>query len=105
MVDRRKDRAMGAIIGSLIGDSIGRGCHWYYNTEEQERDCGTWISDYQDPSPSRQDIWGKVSKLRYDLGLRSGDVSQTGEFSVMLIESLYENGGVYKLSDVSERVN
>ena len=39
MIDQRKDRAMGAIIGSLIGDSIGMGCHWYYNIEEQERDC------------------------------------------------------------------
>ena len=105
MVDRRKDRAMGAIIGSLIGDSIGMGCHWYYNPEEQERDCGVWISYYQDPSPTRQDTWGKVSKLRYDLGLRSGDVSQTGEFSVMLIESLFENGGVYKQSDFTDRVN
>ena len=80
------------------------GCHWYYDTEQQERDCGTLISDYQDPSPSRQDSWGKVSKLRYDLGLKSGDVSQTGEFSVMLIESLYENGGVYKQNDFTDRV-
>jgi len=105
MVNRRKDRAMGAIIGSLIGDSIGMGCHWYYNPKEQERDCGAWISDYQDPSPTRQDTWGKVSKLRYDLGLRSGDLSQTGEFSVMLLESLYENGGDYKKTDFTGRVN
>jgi len=105
MIDQRKDRAMGAIIGSLIGDSIGMGCHWYYNIEEQERDCGTWISDFQDPSPSRQDTWGKVSKLRHDLGLRSGDLSQTGEFSVMLLESLYENKGVYKKYDFTDRVN
>ena len=105
MIDQRKDRAMGAIMGSLIGDSIGMGCHWYYNIEEQERDCGTWISDFQDPSPSRQDTWGKVAKLRHDLGLRSGDLSQTGEFSVMLLESLYENEGVYKKNDFTDRVN
>ena len=105
MANQRKDRAMGAIIGSLIGDSIGMGCHWYYNPEEQERDCGAWISGYQDPSPTRQDTWGKVSKLRYDLGLRSGDLSQTGEVSVMLIESLFQNGGVYKQSDFTDRIN
>ncbi len=105
MIDQRKDRAMGAIIGSLIGDSIGMGCHWYYNIEEQERDCGAWISDFQDPSPSRQDTWGKVSKLRHDLGLRSGDLSQTGEFSVMLLESLYENGRVYKKNNFTDLGN
>jgi len=26
-----EDRAAGAIMGALIGDALGLGCHWYYN--------------------------------------------------------------------------
>ena len=53
--DMRKDRAMGAIMGTLIGDALGMGCHWYYDIEAQVRDYGDWISDYHDSKPERQD--------------------------------------------------
>ena len=44
----RKDRAVGAIMGTLIGDALGLGCHWYYDLEAMRADYGDWISDYTD---------------------------------------------------------
>jgi len=29
-----KDRAMGAIMGTLVGDGLGLGCHWYYDLDQ-----------------------------------------------------------------------
>jgi ADP-ribosylglycohydrolase len=31
--DTIKDRAMGAIMGTLVGDGLGLGCHWYYDLD------------------------------------------------------------------------
>ena len=72
--EMRQDRAMGAIMGTLIGDALGMGCHWYYDIEAQVRDYGNWISDYQDSKPERQDVHGKIATLRFHQGLRAGDV-------------------------------
>lgn len=44
-----EDRAAGAIMGALIGDALGLGCHWYYNLDELHRDFGPWIADYSTP--------------------------------------------------------
>ena len=102
--DLRKDRAMGAIMGTLIGDALGMGCHWYYDIEAQVRDYGDWISDYHDCKPERKDVHGKVATLRYELGVRAGDVSQTGQFVVMLMESIAEKG-TYDEADYSARLD
>lgn len=100
----RKDRAMGAIMGTLIGDALGMGCHWYYDIDAQVRDYGSWIEDYHDCKPERKDVHGKIATLRYDLGLRAGDVSQTGEFIIMLLESLAEKG-LYDEADYTTRID
>ena len=100
--DMRKDRAMGAIMGTLIGDALGMGCHWYYDIEAQVRDYGDWISDYHDPKPERQDAHGKVATLRHENGLRAGDASQTGEHMIMLMESVAEKG-TYDENDYTVR--
>ena len=100
--DMRKDRAMGAIMGTLIGDALGMGCHWYYDIEAQVRDYGDWISDYHNPKPERQDTHGKVATLRHENGLRAGDVSQTGEHMIMLMESVAEKG-TYDENDYTVR--
>ena len=57
--DMRKDRAMGAIMGTLIGDALGMGCHWYYDIEAQVRDYGDWISDYHDSKPERDPLYAE----------------------------------------------
>ena len=102
--DLRKDRAMGAIMGTLIGDSLGMGCHWYYDIEAQVRDYGDWISDYHDCKPERRDVHGKVATLRHEQGVRAGDVSQTGQFVVMLMESIAEKG-TYDEADYTARLD
>lgn len=86
----QKDRAMGAIIGTLIGDALGLGCHWYYDLGELQAHFGTWVSDYSDPRTDRKDQFAKVAKFRHDAGLRAGDVSQTGQATILLLESVAE---------------
>ncbi len=82
-----QDRAAGAIIGGLIGDALGLGCHWYYDLDELRRHYGDWITDYTTP---RQN-W-------YHEGMRPGQLSQTGLITVMLMRSVLEHK-VYVESD------
>jgi ADP-ribosylglycohydrolase len=95
---------MGAIMGVLIGDALGVGCHWYYDLENLKKDCGEWISDYSDPKPDGSSHWVKVHKLRYEKGVRAGDVSQTGQLYIMLLESIAEKGA-YDRKDFTSRVD
>ncbi len=74
-----QDRAAGAIMGALIGDALGLGCHWYYDLDELHRDYGSWISDYTTPKPNR-----------YHGGMKAGQLSQTGLIFVMLLRSVVE---------------
>lgn len=77
-----KDRIMGTILGTLIGDALGVGPHWYYDLDALRRDYGTWISDYTAPLPHR-----------YHAGLEAGMNSQTGQVVAFLLESIAANGG------------
>ena len=86
-----EDRAAGAIMGALIGDALGLGCHWYYDISEMRRVFGDWISDYTKPKEGR-----------YHYGLEAGDVSQTGQLLQMLLESLDEKGE-YEETDCCNR--
>jgi ADP-ribosylglycohydrolase len=87
-----RDRAVGAIIGGLIGDALGLGCHWYYDLDELRRHYGDWISDYTTPRPK----W-------YHAGLKAGQLSQTGLITVMLLRSVLEHKG-YVESDFTRRL-
>jgi ADP-ribosylglycohydrolase len=73
------DRAAGAIMGALIGDALGLGCHWYYDLDEMRADYGPWISGYTTPKPDR-----------YHGGMRAGQLSQSGLIFVMLLRSVVE---------------
>ncbi len=99
-----KDRIMGAIMGVLIGDALGVGCHWYYDLAILEEDFGPWISNYVDPKMESNNRWVTVSQHRYELGVRAGDVSQTGLFIIMLLESVAEKG-TYDRNDFAARVD
>ncbi len=87
------DRVAGAIIGALIGDALGLGCHWYYDLDELRRDYGPWIDDYTTPQPGR-----------YHGGMRAGELSQSGLILVMLLRSLVDRGG-YAEDDFTHRLD
>ena len=89
----RRDRAMGAIVGMYIGDALGLGPHWYYDLDELRADYGDWITDYRPPKPGR-----------YHDGCRAGDVSQTGQVSLLLLTSLAEKGE-YDETDFTDRLD
>ena len=55
-----KDRAMGAIMGALIGDALGLGCHWYYDLSQLRADYGNWVSDYTSSNTKRKDKFDDV---------------------------------------------
>ena len=86
------DSAQGAIIGALIGDALGLGCHWYYDINELRRDFGPWITDYTTPKTNRRDRFANIAEFRYNANCRAGDVSQTGQVFILLLETLASEG-------------
>lgn len=92
-MDEKQDRAIGAIMGTLIGDALGVGPHWYYDLDQLKKDYGDWIDDYTRPKPDR-----------YHAGLEAGDNSQTGQVVIFLLESITEHGE-YKESDFTDRLD
>lgn len=89
----RKDRAMGAIVGMYVGDALGLGPHWYYDLGKMRQDYGDWVTDYQAPKSGR-----------YHDGCQAGDVSQTGQVSMLLLSSLADVGD-YDESDFTSRLD
>ena len=87
------DRVSGAVMGALIGDALGLGCHWYYDLEEMRRDCGPWVAGYTAPRPDR-----------YHGGMKAGQLSQTGLIFVMLLRSVAEHGE-YREDDFTRRLD
>ena len=96
----REDRAKGAIMGTIIGDALGVGPHWYYNLDELKTEYGSWIDTYMPPKPNRN--FPLVWKARE--GLKAGDVSQTGQVFILLLESFAECGG-YKETNFTKRLD
>lgn len=88
-----KDRAAGAVMGSLIGDALGVGPHWYYDLDQLKSDYGDWIDDYTEPKPNR-----------YHAGLKAGENSQTGQVVTFLLESVATHGK-YVQSDFTNRLD
>ena len=87
------DRAVGCIVGALIGDALGVGPHWYYDLDEMRRDFGPWIDGYTAPKPGR-----------YHAGMQPGEPSQTGLLTGLLLQSVAERGG-YEAADWTRRVD
>lgn len=92
MDTRRRDRALGAVFGTLIGDALGMGCHWYYDLAALRRDHG-WVRDYVAPKPGT-----------WHAGLGAGQSSQTGQVARLLLRSLAERGG-YDAADFTARLD
>jgi ADP-ribosyl-[dinitrogen reductase] hydrolase len=89
----RKNRAMGAIMGALVGDALGVGPHWYYDLDQLKADYGEWIRDYRAPLPNR-----------YHAGLKAGENSQTGQVFTLLLESVSTRRG-YDKADFTRRLD
>lgn len=88
-----KDRSMGAVVGMFVGDGLGLGPHWFYDLEEMRELYGDWITDYAPPMPDR-----------YHAGCKAGDVSQTGQVSLLLLKSLADTGE-YTEADFTARMD
>ena len=86
------NRAAGALIGALIGDALGLGCHWYYDLDELQRDYGT-VTDYTTPKAGR-----------YHAGMQAGQLSQAGLIQVMLMQSIVTCGD-YVQEDFTRRLD
>jgi ADP-ribosyl-[dinitrogen reductase] hydrolase len=89
----RKDRIKGTIIGTLVGDALGVGPHWYYDLKELEAAHGAWIDNYVAERPGR-----------YHPGVQPGENSQTGQVFILLLESVAEWGG-YDETDFTRRLD
>ena len=92
-MDENQNRAMGAIMGTLIGDALGVGPHWYYDLHQMKDDYGEWVDHYTKPKPDR-----------FHAGLEAGENSQTGQVVTLLMESVFEHGE-YRESDFTDRLD
>ncbi len=88
-----QDRAAGAVMGVLIGDAMAVGPHWYYDLDEMREAYGGRITDYVPVLPNR-----------YHVGVELGDVSQSGQFNQLLIESIAACEG-YVEGDYTRRLD
>jgi len=84
----KQDRIKGAIMGAIIGDALGLGPHWIYKPRELVAKFGTWIDNYMAvmPNPRFPAVWESRKNLKL------GDVSQTGQVYLLLLESVAGNG-------------
>ncbi len=81
-MNKRQDRAQGALMGAFIGESLGVGPHWYYDLDKLRDTYGDWIDDYTEPSKG----W-------YHDGMRKGELSQQGWIIRKMAKNLVDNGG------------
>lgn len=88
-----ENRAVGALMGALIGEALAVGPHWYYQLDELRAAYGPWISDYTTPKPGR-----------YHDGLKAGESSQAGLLLELTMRSLAERGH-YDEADFCQRLD
>ena len=103
-LENTRDAVIGTIMGAFIGDALGLGCHWYYDLDDMKADYGPWIADYVTSKPDRTDRFGNIAKYRYELGLRAGDISQTGQVTLLMLESIAEQK-IYDQKDFTRRLD
>ena len=90
---RLRDRALGALMGAIIGDALGVGPHWYYDLDQLVADYGPWIDGYTRPRSGR-----------YHEGLEPGQPSQSGILLELTLRSLADCGR-YDEADFCRRLD
>ncbi len=86
------ERVQGAIMGALIGDALGLGCHWIYDYDDLWRDYGDWVDGYTDPKAVNEGgPFEMISAYRYAAGVRAGMNSQSGQLLQLLLETVAKN--------------
>jgi len=79
-------------MGTLIGDALGAGCHWYYDYNDLWEKYGTWVNDYVDPCYIKDGKgMDEISSYRYQVSVRAGMNSQTGQLIQVLLETIAKN--------------
>ncbi len=81
-MNKRSDRAQGALMGAFIGEALGVGPHWYYDLDKLHEEYGTWIDDYTTPKDDR-----------YHHGVKAGELSQQGWIIKEMAKYLIDNKG------------
>ena len=87
-------------MGAIIGDALGLGPHWIYNPRELVAKYGAWIDNYKPvrPNPRFPAVWESRKNLK------PGDVSQTGQVYLLLLESIADNSQ-YNEADFTTRLD
>jgi ADP-ribosyl-[dinitrogen reductase] hydrolase len=80
-------------MGTLVGDALGVGPHWYYDLKQLKEEYGEWINDYTSSRPDR-----------FHAGLQAGENSQTGQVVGLLLDSVTALGN-YDESDFCQRLD
>lgn len=76
-----KDRARGALWGSLIGDAYCLGSHWIYSLYELEQRFPGGVAGFETPFPGH-----------YHFGKHSGDFTHYGDVALLMLASVAECG-------------
>ena len=75
-----KEKQMGMVLGSFVGDAMALGPHWVYNTNVIDKKYGR-VEQYLDPLAS------------YHKGKQKGDFTHYGDQALLLLESVSTSSG------------
>jgi len=76
------DRLRGMVWGSFLGDAAGLGTHWIYNLEDLREKYPEGVGGFEEPRPGH-----------YHAGKEPGSFTHYGDASLLLLESIAEEGG------------
>ena len=75
-----KEKELGMVLGSFVGDAMALGPHWVYNTNVIDKKFGR-VEQYLDPLAS------------YHKGKQKGDFTHYGDQALLLLESVSASSG------------
>jgi|GEM_PF-7094282 len=76
------DRLRGMVWGAFLGDAAGLGTHWIYNLEDLREKYPEGVGGFEEPRPGH-----------YHAGKEPGSFTHYGDASLLLLESIAEEGG------------
>jgi ADP-ribosylglycohydrolase len=85
----KKERIIRSFITGLIGDALSLGGHYEYDAKKIKAQVGRY-TNYLPPGESNNGIgWGTAN---YHPGKRAGDLTDTGDIAIMLLECIAMEG-------------